>query len=154
MDQEFDLWGDPIPPPTERRGRPAHEVTAEKKLRVAVLRALNQSNDEIAAAMGISERTLRTHYPSELRQGLAQKRAEVMILLWTQAAKGNVSAMKEFLRQTERSDLGGVPRVVKPAAERKLGKKEQAVLDAQAPDTTATFGELMMRRSEALRTIN
>ena len=154
MDQEFDLWGDPIPPPTERRGRPAHEVTAERKLRVAVLRALNQSNDEIAAAMGISERTLRTHYSVELKQGLAQKRAEVMVLLWDQAKKGNVSAMKEFLRQTERSDLAGAPRLVKVAQEPKLGKKAQAVVDAQAPDPTESMGELMMRRAETLRVIN
>lgn len=149
MGQEFDLWGDPIPPREERRGRPAHEVTDEKRKRIKVLRALNKTNDEIAAAMGISERTLRTKYLPELRGGLAQLRAEALVRLWTLAEAGNVSALKEFLRQTERADLAAPqPTTRAPAA--RLGKKDQAMADAALPDTSTSMGELMAQRAARL----
>lgn len=148
MDQEFDLWGDPIPPRVEKRGRPPHDVTPDKRLRVAVLRSLNQTNTEIAEAMGISERTLRTYYLPELKQGLAQKRAEMMVELFKAGKKGNVSAMKGFIRETEKSDLARGPALValRPRAEPKRGKKEQAIIDASQPDPGSTMGDLMAQR--------
>ncbi len=153
MEPECDLWGDPLPAPVEKRGRPAHAVTESKRLRVAVLRSLNKTAGEIALAMDISERTLRAYYKKELRVGLHQKRAEVMVRLWEQVEKGNVSAMREFLRQTKDSDLG--PAIAaQPKAERKLGKKEQAMKDALAPDQADTLGELMIRRSDDLRQVH
>jgi len=151
--QEFDLWGEPITPPAERRGRPSHEVTDTKRTRVAVLRALNHSAEDIAIAMNISERTLRAYYKTELRIGLRQKRAEVVVRLWEQIEKGNVSAMKEFLRQTRASDLGSIvpERMAKPP---RLGKKEQAAKDARTPDPTDTLGELMIIRGDSLRQVH
>jgi hypothetical protein len=150
MAQEFDLWGDPVPEETEKRGRPPHEATPERRMRVAVLRALKHTTDEIAAAIGISERTLRTKYLPELKGGLAQKRAEALVQLWSKAQEGNVSAIKEFLRQVEKSDLVMPRQPMRPARPPKLGKKEQALIDAGAPDTTTSMGELMTRRAEGL----
>ena len=145
MDVDFDLWGDPVPQRPEKRGRPTHVPTPEKRLRVSVLRALNQSHEEIAAAMGVSEPTLRKHYLPELKGGMAQKRAEALVLLYTEVQKGNVSAIKEFLRQVERSDL--TPAAAKPTRAPKLGKKAQAAIDAAMPDPTSSMGELMARRA-------
>ena len=150
MAQDFDLWGDPIPEKPETRGRPEHEPTAEKRLRVAVLRAINQTHTEIAAALGISEPTLRRHYSAELKGGLAQKRAEVLIRLWHEVEAGNVSAIKEFLRQVDKSDLAG-PRAPRPAKPPRLGKKAQAIVDAATPDPTTSMGELMALRAESLK---
>ncbi len=143
--QAVDLWGDPIPPRIERRGRPQHVVTPEKRIRVAVLRAMRHSHEEIAAAMGISEPTLRKNYLPELKSGLAQKRAEVLVRLWEKVQEGNVTAMKEFMRQTEKSDLA--PRELRPPKPTKLGKKDQALVDAQQPDVSSSMGELMARRA-------
>lgn len=145
MSQDIDLWGDPVPAAAEKRGRPIHEVTDKKRVRVAVLRALNQTNAEIAAAIGITEPTLRKYYAVELRHGFAQKRAELFIRLWDAVEAGNVSAMRTFLAQTEKSDLVQ-PSIRRPARSPKLGKKEQAAIDAATPDTGSSMGELMARR--------
>ncbi len=150
MEPDFDLWGDPVPQRPEKRGRPTHVPTPEKRFRVSVLRALNQSHEEIAAAMGISEPTLRKHYLPELKSGMAQKRAEALVLLYAEVQKGNVSAIKEFLRQVERSDM----RPAKPARAPKLGKKAQAAIDAATPDPTTSMGELMARRASGAFRLN
>jgi hypothetical protein len=98
--------------------------------------------------MCISERTLRTKYLPELRHGLAQKRAEALVLLWKQVEKGNVSGIREFLKQIDKSDLV-VPRAaVRTAKQVRLGKKDQAIMDAATPDLTTSMGELMARRAE------
>jgi hypothetical protein len=151
MDRETDLWGDPIPPRPEKRGRPQHEVTEEKRLRVAVLRGVAKSQTEIAAALGISERTLRTKYLPELQHGLAQKRAEALVLLWKAGESGNVSALKEFLRRTDLSDLTAPRHEPKPE---RLGKKAQALADAAIPDQTERMGDLMGRRAEGLQKVH
>lgn len=146
MVQEIDLWGDPVPEKAETRGRPMHQATSDKRLRVAVLRGLAWSSDAIAQAMGISERTLRTYYLPELKGGLSQKRAEMLVTLWKKGHDGNVSAMKEFLRQTAQHDLVGAAVRASPKPPRR-GKKEQAIIDAGIPDTNSSLGELMARRA-------
>lgn len=153
MAGDFDLWGDPVPEPVENRGRPKHEVTEEKRLRVSVLAAHGMTHDDIAAAMGISAPTLRKNYLRELRGGLAQKRAELLVLKWKAAAGGNVSAMKEVQKDFEKADMyrghianhTGKP-AEKPVKPPKLGKKEQALADAQQPDTSTSMGDLMAQR--------
>lgn len=146
MDQEFDLWGDPIPPRPERRGRPSHDATDEKRLRVKALASVNKTHGEIAHAMGISEPTLRRYYLRELKGGLAQLRAAVMVKLVEKALGGDVGAMKEFLRQTERADLARTPlppRAPRPSAP---GKKELAERAAAEPDETTDIGALLAER--------
>jgi hypothetical protein len=150
----LDLWGDPIPPKPEKRGRPTHVVTEEKRLRVAVLRAYNLSQPEIAEAMGISVPTLRKNYLRELRDGMAQKRAEMLVQLYLEGKGGNVAAIKEFLKQTRDGDLlaghlaSRAPQ--KKSKQAKLGKKEQALVDAQAPDVSSPMGNLMASRMAGL----
>jgi hypothetical protein len=146
MHEELDLWGDPIPPRPERRGRPSHEATEEKRLRVKALAAVNKTHTEIAHAMGISEPTLRRYYLRELRGGLAQLRAAVMVKLVEKALGGDVGAMKEFLRQTERADLARTPLPARPVRPAALGKKEIADRAAAEPDPTTDIGALLAER--------
>ncbi len=148
MDQEFDLWGDPIPPRAEKRGRPTHEVTEEKRNRIAVLRSLNWTHSRIAEAIGISEPTLRKNYFRELEMGLVQRRAEALVKLRELGMGGNVSALKAYIALTEKSDLDGPRGAVRMPKEQRLGKKDQAVVDAGRPDITTGMGELMARRAE------
>jgi hypothetical protein len=145
----LDLWGDPIPPKPEKRGRPTHVVTEEKRLRVAVLRAYDMSQPEIAEAMGISIPTLRKNYLRELRGGMAQKRAEMLVQLFLEGKAGNVAAIKEFLKQTRDGDLLAAhlaSRHPNKGKKPKPGKKEQALIDAQEPDVSSPMGNLMASR--------
>lgn len=149
MGADLDLFGDPIPEGRGGRGRPQHLVTVENRNRVNMLLALGWSNERIAGALRITVPTLRKHYFSELkyrgvaRDRLDMRRAEV---LWREAEKGNVGAMKEFGRMVERSDMMGMaPRKPQPKEER-VGKKEAANIAAHHPDAGSTLGQLMAKR--------
>lgn len=148
MDEVVDLFGDPVPEGWGRRGRPAHIPTQQNRCKVSMLLAMGWSNERIANALAVTAPTLRKHYFRELKlRGLARDRldARLAMLLWAQFEAGNVAAGKEFVRLLERNDLmlygGGAPAKTPP-----LGKKEQALADAQAPNPDSTLGELMMRR--------
>lgn len=127
------------------RGRPGHLVTEPGRECVAIMRALNMATGEIAAAMGISETALRKNYAVELKHGLARKRAELLMRLWDEVEAGKISAIREFQRLIDKSDLR-TPAATRPAKRTpKLGKKEQAVIDAATPDLGTSLGELMAR---------
>lgn len=155
MSENFDLWGDPIAEPGETRGRPKHLKTDEKRHRVAVLVALNQSQADIAAAIGIREPTLRKHYFRELRDGLSQKRAEALVMIYESAKKGNVAAQKELIKLLDKADIDATVRRFQTADAKatpkkppRLGKKEQADLDAATPDLATPLGKLMAMRAD------
>ncbi len=87
MDQNFDLFGDPIPENHGKRGRPPHMVTQENRNKVMMLLALGRSNERIAAALGITAPTLRKNYFRELKGRLdARERldAALAMKLWSQ----------------------------------------------------------------------
>jgi hypothetical protein len=77
--------------------------------------------------------------------------ASLAMRLWQQVMAGNVSAMREFRDLLEHNDLmllGGQRREPeKPSKAPKLGKKEQALVDAQQPNTTTEMGRLMAQRT-------
>lgn len=152
----FDLFGDPVPDNWGRRGRPEHIATQKNRNKVILLLAMGWSNERIARALAITAPTLRKSYRAELhRRAEARDRmdASLMMRCWELIDQGNVGAMKEFSRLLERNDLmlygQTVPgeKSVKPA---KLGKKDQAIVDARTPDIGTTLGELMARRQGAL----
>ena len=62
--------------------------------------------------------------------------------------EGNVSAIREFEAYLDRNDLMvyGQPAPPDKPKEPKLGKKEQALADARAPDTGTPLGDLMAQR--------
>ncbi|MGA0561709.1 hypothetical protein ACO2RV_04610 [Ancylobacter sp. VNQ12] len=142
MAEEFDLFGMPILPRGETRGRPKHAASLENRNRVNMLLALGWSNDRIAGALGITLPTFRKHYFSELkyravaRDRLDMRRAE---LLWRQVEGGNVGAMREFGRLVEKNDTMRAEREMAerppPPQPERLGKKvvdKQRAMDADA----------------------
>ena len=159
MSQIFDLFGDPVPANWGERGRPEHIVTQQNRNRVSMLVALGWSNKRIAAALFVTQPTLRKHYFSELRfRDVARDRlnAELAMKLWEQVQTGNVGGIKEFQKLLERNDLmqygqTSQPRKAdgKPLKQVKLGKKEEALLAAQQPDTGTPLGELMALRQNS-----
>ncbi|UGX98250.1 hypothetical protein G6321_00025235 [Bradyrhizobium barranii subsp. barranii] len=127
-----------------------------------MLVAMGWSNERIAGALDVTQPTLRKHYFAELRlRDVARDRidSEVLMKLWEGVQAGSVSAIRQFRAELDRNDLMEYgqtrkPRKAAPADKPvkvpKLGKKEQAELDARSPDAGSTLGELMARRQQGL----
>jgi hypothetical protein len=158
----LDLFGDPVPDNWGQRGRPEHIPSQQNRNRVSLLVAMGWSNARIAAALMITQPTLRKHYFSELKfRDTARDRldANVGLKLWEGVMSGSVSAIREFRAFVDRNDLmtygqASRPRPVKPAEKPakpvKLGKKEEALLAAHQPDVGTPMGELMVRRQQSM----
>jgi len=154
MDEIFDLFGDPVPENWGKRGRPQHVPSQQNRNRVSMLVACGWSNERIAAALFITQPTLRKHYFSELRyREVARDRlvAGMLTKHWDLFMAGNVAAGKEFRDLLKENDLmlygqTTQPQQQKPAKEQKLGKKEAALAAALNPDVGTPLGELMARR--------
>ncbi|MBL4757495.1 MAG: helix-turn-helix transcriptional regulator [Rhizobiales bacterium] len=143
---ELDLLGDPIQDPTDERGRPSFEITDELRHTVAVLTGAGESREAIADAIGCSEKTLRTYFLPELKKGGHQKRAEVILSVYQKATTGqNVAAAKAYLAN---GFLAAAQPPVPTKSEgenpvEKLGKKEQALIDAKTVDAESSWGDLL-----------
>lgn len=152
--RNFDLFGDPVPDGWGKRGRPEHIKTQQTRNKVIMLLALGWNNERIAKAIGITPPTLRKAYGRELKLRDEQRdrlTAAVAMRLWQGIQDGNVAAIREFNAFLERNDLMLYGQTEPPAPKEKpvkLGKKDQALLDAGAPDTGSTLGELMARRQQ------
>lgn len=141
-DEIFDLFGHPVRPGKGQRGRPPYAATEKDRNKVKLLLALGWSNTRVAAAIPVSEATLKRYFRAELkerdqmRDRLDARRFEIAM---EQANAGNIGALKELAKMLERSDLMRAgqrmdqPVAGKPKAKaERLGKKEQAQRDAEA----------------------
>lgn len=134
-----------------KRGRPAHIPTPKARLTVRVMKCDGRTQEEIASVLGISLNTLQRKYAEELATGNITLRAEIMQKMATLAKKGNISAARLFITQTE----GWNDRVATAAAEaefmaeiekpkvKPLGKKEQAIEDAKTAGLGSEWGDLL-----------
>lgn len=127
-------------------GRPRHVATDENRLKVTELLSAGMPLADVALALRIDEKTLGRAYAEEVRFGRVERRSEVIGLLYSAARKGNVAAQKHLEGMTAVADAES--RVIEPGIEaqpktRRLGKKEQAVLEAeQAGAGTDWAGDL------------
>lgn len=114
-----------------KRGRPAYRPSLEDRQMVEQMKFCGDSENTIARALGIDPDTLRKHFPEELADGHAQRRKEVVGMLFGAARSGNVAAIK---RLEEMGRVAGAQEAVKSreAKAPKLGKKEEQKLAAQA----------------------
>jgi hypothetical protein len=133
-----DLLGDPWREPKDPRGRKKLKVSNELREKVAVLRAGGMEREEIADAIGCSERTLRTYFLPELNEGKSVKRAAVIEALYAAAVAGSVAAAKAFLALSAKADA--IPPAPKPE---KLGKKEALLRASQTAHEGSEWGELL-----------
>ncbi|QXZ79651.1 hypothetical protein [Rhizobium sp. L51/94] len=157
MTKSFDLFGDPIPEGFGKRGRPPHVVTAATKAKVILLMAIGRKDYEIALALGISEPTLRKNYREQLRSREEAKfklEASRLLKLYEQVEEGNVAAIKEMGKVQERAEIDSGPyaqrqaKVTKAEKPAKIGKKEQANIDARSPDADSAMGRLIAARQQ------
>ena len=100
------------------------------------------SQDEIAEVIGCTRPTLAKWFAHELRLGAAHIKAEMIMARYNSAKAGNVSA------QTKMIDMGTdavpkTPAAPKAKAQPKLGKKEQAIKDANAAPEDAGWSEVL-----------
>jgi len=124
-----DLFGEPLRPVPDKRGRRKLRFPPEVYENVEVLAASEMSQDDIADAIGISAPTLRKYFRPELGKGLARQKAEARLLLAKAARGGNVSAIKAWLADLERHGASAAikerERPTRPAAAERKGKKEE-----------------------------
>ncbi len=149
MDQNFDLFGTPIPDGQGKRGRPSHIATLENINRVKMLLAFGWSNERIAGAMKISQPTLRKNYFQVLGQRSVardQMEAARALKLWELAMGGNIGAFKELSRVIEKNDAMVAQRdfrgddAEEPKPD-KVGKKEQARIAAEEAEQSDAWGD-------------
>ncbi|MFD1951880.1 hypothetical protein ACFSGX_13990 [Sphingomonas arantia] len=134
-----DLFGDPVLPRSEARGRPEHSWSLANSNKVLIAFAKGLSVKDAAVAIGVSVPTLRKHYFAEVaKRQAARVRMEMTQLsrLNDAAADGNVAAEKELFKRLDKAALAELAeRVadrghVKPVAQAKLGKKAAAQVAA------------------------
>lgn len=115
---------------TRQRGRPAYRPSIEDRKTVEEMKFVGESDNTIARALSIDPDTLRKHFADELADGHAQRRKEVIGLLFKSARNGNVSAQKKL---EEMGRVASASEAVKARETRapKLGKKEERRIAAQ-----------------------
>ncbi|HBF32659.1 hypothetical protein [Rhizobium sp.] len=157
MAGNFNLFGWDDDAPMKGKGRPPHNPTKESRNKIILLLAMGRSNSEMAAALNITEPTLRKYYFSELKsrhEARFRVEGQLLLRLYEQCEQGNVGALKElgkklgealladgaFERRATATAAAVAPKVPK------LGKKEQALKDALMPNTETPLGRLMAAR--------
>jgi hypothetical protein len=85
-----------------RRGRRPHRPTDQSRKTLLILRGLGWTEEGVAAALGMTAKTLRKHYSTELRLrrhgAREQLAAENLLALWGKASGGNLAAMMTMRR--------------------------------------------------------
>lgn len=131
---------------TPRHGN-EHKPTAEQRRTVEAMAGYGIPEADVARVVGIAPMTLRKHYGDELDLGRVKANAKVAQSLFQIAtspeAKGAVPAAIFWLKSRAGwSEYAPAP-VQRPAAEPKLGKKEQADLAAETAAEGTEWGNLL-----------
>lgn len=139
---DLDLFGCPVQPLRERRGRPSYAKTPENQRFVEVRVAAGWAPSAIADGMGIHEDTLRKHFSAELKMGAIRIEGMELDILLQKAREGHVPSIRELRERRERARPQPKPAgATRPAKPPKLGKKDQAIEDARRP--APGWGELL-----------
>jgi len=147
MGGEIDLFGNPLEPLRDRRGRPSYKISKENQDFVAVRAARGWSHERIAEDMGIDPKTLRKNFSRELVSGATMVEGMTLDVLMRQARTGHVASIRQLREMIETAPPRRAPRqpdaghTVAAAAP---GKKAQALLAAQ--DVPDDYGDIFARR--------
>ena len=149
-----DLFGNPIEPIRDRRGRPSFANTKENQDFVAVRAAAGWSHSAIAGALGCDEKTLRKYFSRELSGGALIIEGMCLDVLLHKVREGHTPSVKALQARLDQTATPPAPKD-KPAgagdgdaAAKKMGKKDKQLADAGKP--SAGYGELYdrMRRAQ------
>lgn len=114
-----------------KRGRPQYRASLEDRQMVEQMKFCGEFESTIARALGIDADTLRKHFVDELADGHAQRRKEVIGMLFGAARSGNVAAIKK-LEEIGRATGAAESVKSREAKAPKLGKKEERKAAAKA----------------------
>jgi hypothetical protein len=133
-------------------GRKPYQPTKAQRKTVELWRGCGLSEQAMADSLGITRVTLRKHFKVELATGAGRARAENLARLKKAAEGGSVAAIKYLDAKLiiAPSDFTAASIVAPEPQKPKLGKKEQAVIDAANPDTETMMGDLMAQRAGLL----
>ena len=131
---EVDLFGLPVVPIRDRRGRPSYAKTKENQMFVAARAAAGWSHERIATDMGIDDDTLRKHFSGELQNGRVYVEGMMIDVLTQRMREGHVPSirmLKDIIDpHPDRAPKGAGDKKGKTPV---LGKKEAAVAAAKLP---------------------
>lgn len=136
-----DLFGNPLLPMKDPRGRKAYAKSKENQQLVTDLVAGGMTHAKIATVLGCDEKTLRKYYSRELDEGDVIVEAEAISVLMHKMRTGNMAATKQVL---EMVSLRRMPSKKFQPAEPKpepLGKK--ALQEKSAADVPSGWGDLL-----------
>lgn len=140
-----DLFGNPILPLRDRRGRPSFKKDKENQDFVAVRAAAGWSQAMIAQALGCDEKTLRKYFSRELSGGQLIVEGMCLDVLLRKVREGHAPSIRQLQERMDR--VAAPPPPPKPGDQDKpeapLGKKEQRLRDAETP--ADGYGDLYNR---------
>lgn len=122
------------------RGRPQFKPTPTLRRKVEQNISCGMSKDECARSIGCSTPTLEKYFATEISDAVANKRSELIGMLFKAARKGNVTAQKQLVEMNRVASAQEAvdPRPTRPA---RLGKKEEAAIAAQTAGEDSAWGE-------------
>ncbi|OAS26297.1 hypothetical protein A5481_06170 [Methylobacterium platani] len=133
-------------------------------LQVEQMVAAGERRETIARAVGCTVAELEVRFADELEHGAARRRAEIIDIMWRKAREGHPGSIKELVEMTgaavaERSFLDGAdatdeddePSAQPAARRRRLGKKEQALVDAEGAGSGTEWGDDLAPPKETLQ---
>jgi len=128
------------------RGRPRHEPTAQTRDMVEALAGFGVSSENIALVLGISDVTLRKRYRKQLDVGFARVEARLISNLLRLSSGTDGTALKATMFALQArfgwSIYASTP-VKAGEKEPKIGKKEQANIDAATGHEDTSWGEVL-----------
>ena len=140
----LDLFGDPVLPRSEGRGRPEHAWSLENSNKVLLAFARGLSVKQATTAIGVSSPTLRKHYFSEVakRDAAALRFEMVQLVRLNDGAKaGSVAAEKELGRRLEKAKLDALSEDMArhPRQPRKEALGKKALAQQAADEVTGLY---------------
>tara|TARA_R110002020_G_scaffold161293_1_gene346351 strand:+ start:584 stop:1078 length:495 start_codon:yes stop_codon:yes gene_type:complete len=146
---EVDLFGNPLEPIRDRRGRRSFRKDKQNQDFVAVRAAAGWRQSAIAEALGCDEKTLRKYFSRELSGGALMIDGLCLDVLLRKAREGHTPSVRQLQNRLDRvaapppgkgQDAGDDDGDEQTA---ELGKKAQRLADAAHPETG--YGELYDR---------
>jgi hypothetical protein len=136
-DPDLDLFGKPILPIRERRGRPSFGKNEENQRTVITLRGHGWTQKRIASYLGCDEKTLRKNFSRELAAGVDLLEAQALEVIVTKMRAGSLAAARKVLDLIHEGRA--VPPPPKPDAPEDTapqGKGAKAIEGAKKPGST------------------
>jgi hypothetical protein len=145
-DAEFDLFGKPIQPIKDRRGRPSFAKNQENQELVCLFRAAGWTQSRIAGYLGCDEKTLRKNFSRELQDGADVIEGMALEVTLKKLKSGNSVAISRIFDIIEKQGAPAVP-IPKDTSDRqsadKVGKKEAADRDAKTAHEGTPWATLL-----------